>query len=127
MSPAQEIAKLRQEISQHDRLYYVEATPTISDLEYDRLMQRLQELERQHPELVTPDSPTQRVGGEPLEGFEQVRHAVSMLSIDNTYSPEELREFDKRVRKILGKEPFEYVVEQKIDGVSVTLHYEKGL
>jgi DNA ligase (NAD+) len=127
MSPAQEIAKLRQEILHHDRLYFVEAAPVISDLEYDKLTQRLKSLESQHPELVEPDSPTQRVGGQPLEGFEQVRHTVSMLSIDNTYSPDELREFDKRVRKALVKEQFAYVVEQKIDGVSATLHYEKGL
>jgi DNA ligase (NAD+) len=127
MTAKQEIVQLRQEIARHDRLYYVEAHPVISDLEYDRLMQRLKELERQHPGLVTADSPTQRVGGEPLEGFDQVRHTVSMLSIENTYSPEELREFDKRVRRILGPEPFEYLVEQKIDGVSAAMHYEDGL
>ncbi len=127
MSAKQEITQLREEIGKHDRLYYVEAAPVISDREYDKLMQRLQELEKKHPDLVTPDSPTQRVGGEALEGFDQVRHAVPMLSIDNTYSPEELKEFDQRVRKLLGKEPFQYVVEQKVDGVSVSLRYENGL
>jgi DNA ligase (NAD+) len=127
MSPAQEIAKLRSEIARHDRLYYVEAAPVISDREYDQLMQRLIELERAHPDLVTPDSPTQRVGGEPLEGFASVRHTVPMLSIENTYSPEELREFDQRVRKLLGNDEFRYVVEEKIDGVSVALLYEDGL
>jgi DNA ligase (NAD+) len=127
MSPAQEIAQLREEIAGHDRLYYVEAAPVISDLEYDRLMQRLQQLERDHPSLITPDSPTQRVGGQPLEGFRQVRHAVPMLSIDNTSNADELREFDQRIRKLLGKEAFEYVVEQKVDGVSVSLLYENGM
>ena len=83
---AAEIGELRREIERHNRLYYVEAAPEISDREYDRLLKRLEALEAEHPELVTPDSPTQRVGGEPLEGFETVRHAVPMLSIDNTYS-----------------------------------------
>ena len=89
-------------------------------------MQRLQNLEKEHPELVTPDSPTQRVGGQPLSKFRQVRHRVPMLSIDNTYKEEELREFDARVRRWLKGEKQEYVVEQKIDGVSVSLLYEKG-
>jgi DNA ligase (NAD+) len=125
-SAAREIDDLRRQIEHHNSLYYVEAAPEISDLEYDRLLQRLQELEKQHPDLVTPDSPTQRVGGQPIEGFRPVRHRVPMLSIDNTYSPDELREFDKRVRRGLrGQEP-RYVVEQKIDGVSVSLLYEKG-
>ncbi|HMO35748.1 MAG TPA: NAD-dependent DNA ligase LigA, partial [Gemmatales bacterium] len=127
MSPAVEIARLRQEIQKHDRLYYLEAAPVISDREYDQLMHRLLQLEKQHPELVTPDSPSQRVGGAPLQGFSQVRHTVPMLSIENTYNPEELREFDARVRKLLKNQEFDYVVEQKVDGVSVSLVYEKGL
>ena len=94
---AERIEQLRREIRRHDRLYYVEAAPEISDRQYDRLMEELKRLEAKHPELVTPDSPTQRVGGEPIEGFESVRHSQPMLSIDNTYSLEELREFDRRV------------------------------
>jgi DNA ligase (NAD+) len=125
-SAAKEIEELRRTIRRHDYLYYVLAQPEISDRQYDRLMDRLIKLEREHPELVTPDSPTQRVGGEPLEGFEQVRHAVPMLSIDNTYSAEEVREFDARVRKGLGGERVQYLVDPKIDGVAVALHYEAG-
>lgn len=127
MSPAIELGKLREEIQKHDRLYYVEATPVIADRDYDKLMQRLLDLEKQHPELITADSPSQRVGGEPLEGFEQVRHAVPMLSIENTYNAEELGEFDARVRKLLGTDDFHYVVEQKVDGVSASLIYEDGI
>jgi DNA ligase (NAD+) len=120
------VEELRQEIRHHDYLYYVEAAPVISDLEYDRLVQELKELESRYPELITPDSPTQRVGGQPLEGFSPVRHVVPMLSIDNTYSEQELREFDQRVRKLLGGQQPAYVVEQKIDGVSVALVYRDG-
>lgn len=126
-SITQELSKLREEISKHDRLYYVDAAPVISDREYDKLMQRLLELEKQHPELITPDSPSQRVGGEPIEGFVQVRHSVPMLSIDNTYNENELREFDQRVRKLLGTDDFLYIVEQKVDGVSASLVYENGI
>ncbi|MBL8825165.1 MAG: NAD-dependent DNA ligase LigA [Planctomycetia bacterium] len=122
-----ELSKLREEISKHDRLYYVDATPVISDREYDKLMQKLLELEKQHPELITPDSPSQRVGGEPIAGFVQVRHSVPMLSIDNTYNESELREFDQRVRKLLGTDDFLYIVEQKVDGVSASLVYENGI
>jgi len=127
LGPAEEIAALRREIARHDRLYYVEAAPEISDREYDRLVKRLEELEAAHPELVTPDSPTQRVGGEPLEGFATVRHTVPMLSIDNTYTLQELRDWDNRVRGGLTEgEAVFYVVELKIDGVAVTLRYEAG-
>jgi DNA ligase (NAD+) len=122
-----EIARLREEIREHDRRYYVEAAPTISDLEYDRLMARLRELEAAHPELVTPDSPTQRVGGEPVSFLPSVTHRVPMLSIENTYNVEELRQFGARVDKLLGGEPVEWVVELKIDGVAVSIIYEKGL
>lgn len=127
MNPSQEVTRLRDEIARHDRLYYIEAAPVISDREYDKLMHRLLELEKQHPELVTVDSPSQRVGGEPIEGFVQVRHSVPMLSIDNTYNDDELREFDQRVRKLLGTDDFHYLVEQKVDGVSASLLYEKGI
>ncbi|HKQ47990.1 MAG TPA: NAD-dependent DNA ligase LigA [Phycisphaerae bacterium] len=126
MSPAKEIDQLREQIRRHDYLYFVDATPEISDREYDRIFARLKELEAAHPELVTPDSPTQRVGGEPLEGFAHVRHALPMMSIDNTYSEEEVREFDRRVAKGLEGRPYEYVVEPKVDGVSASLRYEKG-
>jgi DNA ligase (NAD+) len=119
-------AALRAEVEDHDRRYYVEATPTISDQEYDDLYRNLADLEAEHPELVTPDSPTQRVGGAPLEGFETVAHGTPMLSIDNTYSAEELRAFDERVRKGLGEEAPAYVVELKIDGVAMSLRYEEG-
>jgi DNA ligase (NAD+) len=122
-----EIARLRAELNRHNYLYYVEAKPEISDREYDRMMSRLTELEAEHPELVSPDSPTQRVGGQPLSGFRTVRHAVPMLSIDNTYSYDELREWDVRVRKGLNRdEPVRYVVELKVDGVAVSLRYEQG-
>ena len=120
------IDELRKQIGYHNYKYYVEATPKISDREFDRLMQKLQELEKAHPELVTPDSPTQRVGGQPLTEFRQVRHRVPMLSIDNTYNEDNLREFDTRTRRLLKGEKPQYVVEQKIDGVSVTLLYEGG-
>ena len=122
-----EVAQLRAEINRHNRLYYVDAAPEISDREYDRLMERLEELEAEHPELVTPDSPTQRVGGQPLAEFATVRHAVPMLSIDNTYNYDEVREWDARVRQGLNPgEPVRYVVELKVDGVAVSLRYEHG-
>lgn len=125
----QEIEALREEISRHDRLYYQEARPEITDQEYDRLYKRLVELEKEHPELVTPDSPTQRVGGEPLGEFETVEHLVPMLSIENSYSAEEIREFDARVRRGLdlpADEAVDYYVEPKVDGVAVSLVYENG-
>lgn len=121
------IEKLREEIRYHDRLYYIENKPVISDQEYDLLYKKLQKLEGEYPELITPDSPTQRVADAPVEGFAVVEHRVQMLSMDNTYSHEELREFDERVRKNLGGEKYDYVVELKIDGVSVSLTYEDGL
>ncbi len=122
-----EIEKLRKEIERHNRKYYVEAKPEISDFEFDKLMARLIELEKKFPELAAEDSPSQRVGGEPLKGFKQVTHTVPMLSLDNTYSFEEFQEFDKRVKKFLAKEKVEYWVEEKIDGVSLSLTYEKGI
>src|SRR5947209_13874430 len=127
MSAKQRIEELRQVIDRHNYLYYVEAKPEISDREFDRLLKELQDIEAAHPELVTPDSPTQRVGGQPIEGFTTVRHRQPMLSIDNTYNAAELREFDKRVRKLLPGEAVTYVVELKIDGVAISLTFEDGL
>ncbi len=124
---ADKIEGLRQEIRRHDVLYFVEASPEISDREYDRLLKELEQLEADHPELVSPDSPTQRVSGRPIEGFVSVEHAVPMLSISNTYSPEEVREFGGRVDKGLEGAPVEYVVEPKIDGVAVSVRYEEGV
>jgi DNA ligase (NAD+) len=121
------IDELRRLIRHHDHLYYVEARPEISDREYDRLYAELKDLEAEHPELVTADSPTQRVGGEPIEGFRTVRHSEPMLSIDNTYNADDLREFDRRVHKLLGGEAVSYVVEVKIDGVAIALTYQEGL
>lgn len=153
MDAAHEIQRLRDEIRKHDHAYYVEARPIISDRDYDRLMERLRALEAEHPELVTPDSPTQRVGGQPIASFRQVRHALPMMSVDNTYNEGEVREFDTRVRKLLaqqgigekdvggkGKGQEEsplfrdprsafrivYIVDPKIDGVACSLRYENG-
>jgi DNA ligase (NAD+) len=126
-NPADEIARLREEIRRHDHKYYVEASPEISDTEYDKLMARLKELEAAHPELATPDSPTQRVGGEPVEGLTPVEHRIPMLSIDNTYSIEELKKFGERTAKLLRGEEIGWVVELKIDGVAVSLLYEDGV
>ena len=117
---------LREELRRHNRLYYVEDAPQISDAEYDALYRELEEIEREHPGLVTEDSPTRRVGGEPLEEFEQVRHAIPMLSLANARKTEELREWDARVRRLLGDEEPAYVTELKIDGLAVSLRYEDG-
>ncbi|HUO10561.1 MAG TPA: NAD-dependent DNA ligase LigA [Phycisphaerae bacterium] len=124
---SQEIDTLRDDIRRHDELYYSQAKPEISDQEYDALMRRLIELEAAHPDLVTPDSPSQRVGGNPIEGFESVRHAVRMMSIDNTYTESEIRDFDDRVKRLLGTDNYRYTCEPKIDGVSLSLRYEDGL
>ncbi len=120
------IGKLRELIEHHDRKYYLENRPEVSDQEYDRLMKELQKLEAAHSGLVTPDSPTQRVSGETTEGFKSVEHRKPMLSMDNTYSGGEIREFDRRVKKNLEIDRLDYVVELKIDGVSISLLYEKG-
>lgn len=120
------IEKLRELINYHDKKYYVENHPEISDQEYDRLMGELKRLEAAHPEIVTSDSPTQRVSGELLDAFKTVEHRVPMLSMDNTYSADEILEFDKRVRKNLGVDVLDYVVELKIDGISISLLYERG-
>jgi len=124
---AQEIAQLREQIRYHNHKYFVEAVSEISDLDYDRLVNRLKELEAKHPELITPDSPTQRVGEEPVEGLEQVEHRVPMLSIENTYSVEDLKKFGERTARLLPGEAIQWVVELKIDGVAVSLIYENGL
>lgn len=120
------IDQLHEEIRRHDHAYYVLAEPVISDREYDKLFDELKRLEAEYPDLGAPDSPTQRVGGEPLKGFRQVSHAVPMLSIDNTYNEAELREFDGRVAKGLGGRQYAYVVDPKVDGVAVSLRYEDG-
>jgi DNA ligase (NAD+) len=127
VTPAEHVERLRQDIRRHEELYYVQARPEISDAEFDALMHELQALEQQHPELVTPDSPTQRVGGRPAEGFVEVEHLQPMLSLDNAYDEEELRAFDERVRKGLELEISPtYVAELKIDGLSIALTYENG-
>ena len=121
------VLALREQIRHHDRLYYVDAAPEISDREYDRLLSELKQLEADHPEFYSPDSPTQRVAGQPLEGFDTVMHSAPMLSIDNTYNQEELIAFDTKIRKALGATAFSYVAEPKIDGVAASLRYEGGV
>jgi len=121
------IEDLREQVRYHNRRYHVDDAPEISDAEYDGLYRELEALEADHPELVTPDSPTQRVGGEPVEGFEEVRHSVPMLSLANARKVDDLREWDSRVRRLLGEdETPRYVTERKIDGLAVSLRYENG-
>src|SRR5690349_8095649 len=124
--PAQEIEALRKELRRHEHLYYVLDRPEISDAEYDELMRKLQTLEAQNPELVTPDSPTHRIGGKPREGFIKVRHSSPMLSLDNALNEQELRDFDRRVRELLGGVAFCYVAELKMDGLSMAARFENG-
>jgi len=124
----QRIEQLRRKIRYHNYLYYVKGAPEISDREFDALMEELQRLERDRPDLVTPDSPTQKVGGEPLAEFGTALHLTPMLSIDNTYNEQEVREFDRRIRRLLGEEDrVSYVVEPKIDGVAINLIYRDGV
>src|SRR5262245_12491710 len=123
---AKRMEQLREEIRKHDRLYYEQAAPVISDREYDRLYKELVDIETQFPDLVTPDSPTQRVGGQPLKAFEQVSHLIPMLSLDNTYSEEEVKNFYARIQRLLPNEKIPVVVEPKVDGVAVSLVYENG-
>ncbi|HXX17835.1 MAG TPA: NAD-dependent DNA ligase LigA [Candidatus Acidoferrum sp.] len=123
---AREAEDLREKIRHHEYLYYVLDQPEISDAAFDRLMERLKQLEAGHPELQTPDSPTQRVGGAPREGFQQVRHKTPMISLDNAFSFEALGEFDRRVRELTGRSKVDYVAEHKFDGLSLSLLYEKG-
>jgi DNA ligase (NAD+) len=120
------IEALREKIRHHEHLYYVLDNPEISDAEYDKLMQQLKDLENEHPALVTPDSPTQRVGGKPREGFVKVRHSTPMLSLDNTYNEEELRDWERRVHELSGRSDVDYVCELKLDGMSLALVYEDG-
>ncbi len=126
-SVANEIEKLRNEIRRHEDLYYIKDSPEISDLEFDQLLEKLQKLELAHPQLITPDSPTQRVGGRPAEGFPEVVHRLPMLSLENSYNIDELRAFDERCRKLAEGRALDYVAELKIDGLSLSLHYEGNM
>ncbi|HET7103352.1 MAG TPA: NAD-dependent DNA ligase LigA, partial [Terracidiphilus sp.] len=116
---AKNAEQLRAQLQYHEHLYYVLDAPEISDAAYDALMNDLRQVETEHPELVTPDSPTQRVGGKPADGFKKAKHSRPMLSLDNAYSPEELAEWDRRVHELAGGLPVEYVAEFKLDGLSV--------
>lgn len=121
-----EIENLRGEINRHNELYYQQNAPEIADFEFDKLLERLKKLEEENPELITPDSPTQKVGGR-AEGFESFKHLVPMMSLDNSYSLEDLRKFDERCQKLADGREFDYVAELKIDGLSVSLHYQNGV
>src|ERR1700757_3530719 len=120
------IETLREKIRHHEYLYYVLDSPEISDQDFDRLMQQLKDLEAENPSLIAPDSPTQRVGGKPREGFVKVRHSSPMLSLDNTYNEDELRGWERRVHELSGRKDIEYVCELKLDGMSLALVYEDG-
>jgi DNA ligase (NAD+) len=124
---AKQIEKLREDLRKHEYLYYVLDEPEISDVKFDRMMEELQQLESANPELVTPDSPTQRVGGAPRKGVETRQHSPAMMSLDNTYSMEELDEFDRRVRELASRGRIDYVTEQKFDGLSISLVYAGGV
>ncbi|MDD5593121.1 MAG: NAD-dependent DNA ligase LigA [Candidatus Margulisbacteria bacterium] len=126
LTAKKKIDRLREQIRHHDHLYYVLDKPEISDQAYDKLFKELEALEKQFPDLITSDSPTQRIGGEPLKAFKTVTHKTPLLSIDNVNSEEDLLDFDRRVREALGKEKIEYVAELKIDGLAVSLIYKKG-
>src|ERR1700676_4331819 len=122
-----EVAKLREKLPHHEHFSCVADEPEISDAAYDRLMNQLKELEAAHPDLVTPDSPTVRVGGAPREGFQTVRHVRPMLSLDNAFSYDDLRNFDRRVREGIGREEIAYIAEPKFDGLSISLQYQDGV
>jgi DNA ligase (NAD+) len=122
-----EVERLREELRHHEYLYYVADEPELSDAAFDKLMNRLKELEAKHPELVTPDSPTVRVGGVPREGFTTVRHARPMLSLDNAFSFDALKDWDRRVREGTGRLVNEYIAEHKFDGLSISLQYADGV
>jgi len=122
----QEIEELREEIRHHEYCYHVLDSPEISDAEFDELMQKLQALEAEHPEYLSPDSPTQRVGGEPLDSFEKVEHSIPMRSLGNVFNAGELRDFVNRVYRLAGRDDLSFVLEHKIDGLSAILSYEKG-
>src|SRR6266850_6063338 len=121
-----DVEALREKIRYHEHRYYVLDDPEISDAEYDKLLNQLKKIEAEHPELVTPQSPTQRVGGKPREGFVKVTHSRPMLSLDNAYNEEELRDWDRRVRELAGSDKIEYVCEFKMDGMSLALTYREG-
>src|SRR6202451_666435 len=121
-----EVERLREQIRRHEYLYYVLDQPEISDADFDKLMRQLKDLEAEHPNLVTADSPTQRVGGKPREGFVKVRHSSPMLSLDNTYNEEELRDWERRAHELSGRKDVDYVCELKLDGMSLALLYEDG-
>src|SRR5262245_1621623 len=123
---AARVADLRQKLEYHNYLYYVKDSPEISDAEYDRMFRELLELETLHPELASPDSPTQRVGGEPLERFNKVEHHAPMLSLANAFNEDELRAFNRRVGNLLDRQGIAYVTELKIDGVAIALTYQNG-
>src|ERR1700683_1539044 len=125
-NPEKQIESLRDTIRHHEDLYYVLDQPEISDADFDKLMRQLKDLEAEHPSLVTADSPTQRVGGKPREGFVKVRHSSPMLSLDNTYNEEELRDWERRVHELSGRKDVDYVCELKLDGMSLALLYEDG-
>src|SRR5246500_1049013 len=123
---AAKIEALREKIRHPEYRYLVLDDPEISDFDFDKLVEQLKKLEAEHPELITPDSPTQRVGGKPREGFVKARHSSPMLSLDNTYSEDELRDWERRVHELTGRTDVEYVCELKLDGMSLALHYEDG-
>src|ERR1700674_142830 len=127
-SPAiqKKLEALREKIRHHEYRYYVLDDPEMSDADFDKLMNELKRLEAEHPELITADSPTQRVGGKPREGFVKVPHSSPMLSLDNTYSEEELRDWERRVHELSGRKDVDYVCELKLDGMSLALIYEDG-
>src|SRR5262249_4447459 len=122
----QKVDKLRDVIRHHEHLYYVLDAPELPDVDFDRLMQELKKLEAAHPDLITPDSPTQRVGGKPREGFTKVVHSRPLLSLDNAYNEQELRDWDRRVHELAGSDKIEYVCEFKLDGMSLAVTYEQG-
>src|SRR6201998_1093902 len=123
---AEKIEDMRQKIRHHEYRYFVRDDPEISDFDFDKLVEQLKKLEAEHPELITPDSPTQRVGGKPREGVVKVAHSSPMLSLDNTYSEEELRAWERRVHELSGRRDVDYVCELKLDGMSLALTYEDG-
>src|SRR5208283_3008326 len=120
------IEALREKIRHHEHLYYVLDAPKISDADFDALMNELKRLEAEHPKLITPDSPTQRVGGKPREGFVKVPHSSAMMSLDNAYSEEELRDWERRVHELSGESRVDYVCELKLDGMSLALRFAGG-
>ena len=124
--PEKRIQELREKLRYHEYKYYVENNPEISDAEFDRMMRELEELEQKNPDLITPDSPTQRVGGEPIDAFEKVRHRTPMLSLGNAFNGGEIRDFADRVYRLSERNEIEFVVEHKIDGLSAILTYENG-